>query len=49
MKSYREQFSFEIEKLNELENLCKEFNLEKIETPTYLTLYKNDELLVQNL
>ncbi|HKL23522.1 MAG TPA: hypothetical protein VJ895_02105 [Candidatus Nanoarchaeia archaeon] len=49
MESYREKFCLEKERLNELENLCKNFNLEKIETPKYLTIYRNDDLLVQNV
>jgi hypothetical protein len=49
METYRKKFCFEIKKINELENLCKKFNLEKIKTPNYLTIYKNDDLLVQNI
>jgi hypothetical protein len=49
METYKNEFDIEIEKINELEILCKNFNLKKLETPHYLTIYKNDDILVQNI
>lgn len=49
METYKNEFDIEIEKINELENLCRQFNLKKLETPSYLTIYKNNDLLVQNI
>ncbi len=47
MTLYETKFDIEIEKLNELENLCKEFNLKKRNSSWALQIYQKGRLLVQ--
>ena len=44
---YETKFDIEIEKLNELENLCEEFNLKKRNPSWALQIYQKGNLLVQ--
>jgi hypothetical protein len=49
METYKNEFTIEIEKINELENLCKEFELNPISTPKSISIYRNKDLLVQEI
>ena len=47
MEVYEIKFDIEIEKLSELEDLCKEFKLEELSAIGPLQIYQNSDLLVQ--
>ncbi len=49
MKRYDIKLDIKTGKLNELEDLCKKFNLSSINTSEFLKIYTTKNLLVQNV